>query len=633
MADYTASDTRKFLSIILLCAGVLRLWGIWHGYPYSYYPDEAHFVKRALSFGSGDLNPHWFHKPAFFMYVLFFEYGVFFVIGKIAGMWESVGGFAVSYIKNPGPFYIIGRITVAAFGMGVIVVTYLISKTLFNRKNAVFSALILAVSVGHVMVAKDIKADIPCAFFTILSVYFLILYLKFGRTRSILLSAVFAGIGTATKYYSIVMLAPISVALFWNFRNYNKQFFIYASKRFFLCIIVFYLVYFFCSPYNFIDPLGRKETFGKFLILSEKVVKVVKGESTDELREDEKIAESIDASKISPQLIIKGFFSYIGELNKGMGSIVLILSFLGLVLLVRNLNSAIVCFLLFPFLFMGISILIHPGYAEIRHQVIIYPFIAVAAAYSFTLILDKMTAYHQIGYILIVLLLVPLYGSVQYNMSISKKDTRNIAKAWIEKNISPESRLLLDEGGVELMMSRSNIEKNIVKADNADKKGQFTAHYDTYLKYQFDAVKDAVAYDITYIRFPWWRDSEDKGGVRILDSEFDKDMGNPLIPAGVENYGYYIQNGFDYAVVHSYKYNSFLKENAASKKFPSFKRFYTELFQNAPLVKTFTPESYNAKGPVVKIFRFSRKKSDKSSADLNFSGIAHLCSLYSFSDN
>lgn len=607
MQDFTVANTRKFLFIILISAFILRIWGIWHGYPYSYYPDEAHFVKRALSFGSGDLNPHWFHKPAFFMYMLFFEYGVFFVIGKISGLWQSVGDFAVSFIKNPGPFYIIGRVTVTAFGMGVIFVTFLIAKTLFNRKSAVFSALILSVSLGHVMVAKDIKADIPCAFFTLLSVYFLILYLKSGITRNIFLSAIFAGIGTATKYYSIVMLAPIFAALFCDFKKYDKQYFISASKRFFLCLLAFYLVYFICSPYNFIDPLGRKETFGKFLILSQKVGKMIQGESTEELREDEKIEKSIDASQLSLKLVISGFFDYIGELKNGMGWIVLILFCAGLLLLSINLNRVILCFFLFPLLFAGISIFLHPGYAQIRHQVVIYPFLAVAAAWAFTILLDKITAYHKTGYVLIILLLVPLYSSAKYNIAISKEDTRNIAKAWIEKNIPHNSKLLLDEAGVELMMSPAALKENLKKAGKADEKGQFTAHYDTYLKYQLEAAREGATYDITYIRFPWWRESEDQGGVRKLDSEFDKDMGNPLIPAGVEQYDYYVQNGFDYAVVHSFKYNSFFKENTVSKKFPSFKRFYTELFQNARLIKEFAPDPEYSKGPEIKVFKFTHK--------------------------
>ncbi len=86
----------NIIFLILLLAVTLRILGIWHSYPYSFYPDEAHFVKRALSFGSLDFNPHWFHKPALYMYILFFEYGLYFVIGKILGAWNSVSGFAVS---------------------------------------------------------------------------------------------------------------------------------------------------------------------------------------------------------------------------------------------------------------------------------------------------------------------------------------------------------------------------------------------------------------------------------------------------------------------------------------------------------------------------------------------------------
>ena len=172
--DIAPVKARQLLIGIILLGLFLRLWGIWHGYPYSYYGDEAHFVKRALSFGSGDFNPHWFHKPAFYMYLLFFEYGLFYVFGKIIGFWHSVNDFAVSYIKNPGPFYLIGRITTTAFSTATIVFTYLTAAKLFDRKTGLLSALLLSLTFGHVMVAKDVKADTPCMFFTIVSAYFLV---------------------------------------------------------------------------------------------------------------------------------------------------------------------------------------------------------------------------------------------------------------------------------------------------------------------------------------------------------------------------------------------------------------------------------------------------------------------------
>ena len=89
---------------VFALAEIVRLWGVGHDLPFSYYGDEQHFVKRGLSFGSGDLNPHWFHKPAFYMYILFFDYGVFYCAGWLTGFWSSVADFAVSYVLNRGRF-------------------------------------------------------------------------------------------------------------------------------------------------------------------------------------------------------------------------------------------------------------------------------------------------------------------------------------------------------------------------------------------------------------------------------------------------------------------------------------------------------------------------------------------------
>ena len=167
-----------YLYAILALALFLRLLGIWHGYPYSYYPDEAHFVKRALSFGSGDLNPHWFHKPAFFMYLLFFEYGLYFVFGKLVGFWQSIDEFAVSFVKNPGQFYLIGRLTLVAFSIGTIVVTFLIGERHFRGQTGLFGALLLALSYGLVAASQNVKADIPAIFFASFSTFCLLNYIE-----------------------------------------------------------------------------------------------------------------------------------------------------------------------------------------------------------------------------------------------------------------------------------------------------------------------------------------------------------------------------------------------------------------------------------------------------------------------
>src|SRR6185295_16229594 len=71
------------LAAVLLIAAALRLWGLFHDLPFSYFGDELHFMKRAAALGTGDLNPHWFHKPAFLMYILAGVDGLYYLAGRL----------------------------------------------------------------------------------------------------------------------------------------------------------------------------------------------------------------------------------------------------------------------------------------------------------------------------------------------------------------------------------------------------------------------------------------------------------------------------------------------------------------------------------------------------------------------
>ncbi|MCP4117306.1 MAG: glycosyltransferase family 39 protein [Desulfobacteraceae bacterium] len=601
--DFLKEHHKKYLLYVLLLGAVLRIWGIWHGYPYSFYPDEAHFVKRALSFGSGDLNPHWFHKPGFLMYLLFFDYGLFFVFGKILGVWHTVTEFAVFYVKNPGPFYIIGRLTIVLFSLGAVLMTYLTGTKLGNKGTGVIAALIVAVSFGHVLVTKDIKADIPCGFFTIVSAYYLIGFLKDMKIRNLLLSAAFAGVGTATKMYSLLMLAPITVAVAGmdGFRISGR--FLYKVKMVAYCILLFYFSYFICAPYNFIDPLGRKATFQPFHSLFNKIEMVVTGDKIDKELLDKNLAENIQKTEISLLVYMEAMASYLKVLQKGVGVIVLVLCAAGFFYLpLRRERSEIIGALLYPFLFSFCAVFINPGYSEIRHQVVMYPFLAIISAMVLVKISERIPG--KIGLMIVCLLLYPVYGIFLYNIDISGEDTRNLAKEWIEKEIPAETKILVNENGPRLNTSRAKLSALMLEARRADPNGQFTAHFDKYVDYQLEAAKKLIGYGIDEIRLPWWKEREEKPGIHHLNSEHDRDMGNPLKPVGVNPYGYYVKHGYKYVIVHSEQYGAFLNpKSTLSEKFPMFHQFYTELFQHAVLIKEFVPQKYKTQGPVVKIFR------------------------------
>lgn len=591
--------TKLYIIIIVLVALSLRLLGIWHDYPYSFYPDEAHFVKRALSFGSGDFNPHWFHKPAFFMYFLFIEYGIFFVVGKIISLWSSVEDFAVAFVINPGQFYVLGRISVALFSVGSVLVTYYLGKRHFNVRIGLFGALLLALCYGDISASQDIKADIPASFFTILSAYFLLNFLETRNLKQLAFAIMAAGAGTATKFYPYVMLVPIYVSILYVYAYPLERIKINWQKIIgigFAAILLFYATFFVCSPYNFLDPVGLKSTFGKIIALFNTVNDLVSGTSVK--AETDFINERLSRGA--------AFIDYIQNMihMTGMGLVIGVIAITGFIYMLFARMFKVYILLMFPLLFVFISTFVFPGYAEPRHQLPVYAFFALGGAYLIDQLYNRFGKKQWVVYGLLVLLIHPLVLVIERGLYVSKTDTRNVAKHWIEKNLPANSKIVLDEYGPVLHMSEQQLKKEITVAEQADKQGKFTAHYGKYLKYQLLASRKArAAYTIAEIRFPWWREKEPEDGNFNL-TQADKNMGNPLRPIGVKKLDEYTQDGYEYVIVSSKRYKNFLnKDNDRYHNFPSFRLFYLDLFKRGQLVKEFSPDTDNRPGPIIRIYR------------------------------
>ena len=69
------------LAAVLALAFLLRVWGIGFGVPdVEARPDEALVVGMAVRFLSGDLNPHYFQYPSFFLYL----------VGAVMAVWSGI---------------------------------------------------------------------------------------------------------------------------------------------------------------------------------------------------------------------------------------------------------------------------------------------------------------------------------------------------------------------------------------------------------------------------------------------------------------------------------------------------------------------------------------------------------------
>jgi len=581
---------------VIMFALVLRLWGIWHGYPFSYYGDEQHFVNRAVSFGSGDLNPHWFHKPAFLMYLLFFEYGIFFVIGKVIGLFPTLDSFAISYFQDPWPFILIGRITVTLFGVSTIYVVYKIGEKFWSKSVGLYSSVFLALSYGHIFCGQDVKADVVATFFSALSVFYILNIVNNDyKKRDFILAGLFAGLGAATKYYSIALLPCILIATIYGSVSKKN---ILIIKNYLYTLLCFWGIHFLASPYNFLDYLGRRAAFGRFINLFNKV-SPLKIPGYAELEG----TTNFLAENYQGNYLYNSFIHYVKIMleTEGVGIIIGVIFIISICFIFFKPCIKRVLLLSFPILFSIISIVMCPSYTEARHQLIVYPFFAIAAGIFLCAIHGRLGNKFKINDLVLVLLIFPLVFIVKNNIYISKTDTRTLAKYWIESNIPANTRLILDEESPILKMSKNNLEEYYERSKSINP-GQFTTHLEKYYSYQMKGEYE-ITYDIKEIRHIWWRDKEISDKDAYATTEYDKDMANPVKMVGVNDLEFYIKDGYKYVVTSSYAYASYMIQNKKSINFPSYKKFYEDLFSKGEIIKEFNAEQLRLPGPTIMIIK------------------------------
>jgi hypothetical protein len=201
-----------------ICAAgaALRVWAIHYGLPGVYNPDEIPILNRALALGSNHLNPHNFLYPSLYFYALFVWEGLFFVVGRLAGWFQSLAAFQGAFFIDVSPFITSGRLLTAAFGTLTIPVTYRFASTLYGRAAGLVAAVFLAAAPFAVRDAHYIKHDVPAAFFCALTLMAMAPIVvdpaRARTTRAWLIAGACAGLAMSTHYYTILIVAPIIAA-------------------------------------------------------------------------------------------------------------------------------------------------------------------------------------------------------------------------------------------------------------------------------------------------------------------------------------------------------------------------------------------------------------------------------------
>jgi len=434
--------TWLLLSAIILLGAITRFFNLNFGLPFRYRPDEQIIIEIALKFGSGDLNPHFFDYPSLLFYLLFFIYGIFFVIGKVAGLFGNSTEYMGAYFADPTVWHLIGRSFIALLGTACIPLVYIIGKRAYGKAVGLAAAFWLAFIFIHVRDSHFISTDILMNFFLLCAFLGMTYILKTESLKSVLLTAVFIGLAVGAKYPAGALVIPFVLAVMLKPDSGNSQLsdvenkFINRLKKLVIAYVLMVSVFFITTPFALIDLPGFAEGL---------------------------IGRVDHASTGHSGVVLNGWIHHITfSLRYGLRLPLLLLSIGGILLaIIRRTKSdyLLLSFIFSYYLAIGSS---HTAFA--RYAIPLVPLLLILNARFLVEACERFIKSERIVKPVIIglslLFIAPSFYAVwHFNRLLGTKDTRTIAREWIEENISGGTVVFTAEHGPELTMAREQIKE------------------------------------------------------------------------------------------------------------------------------------------------------------------------------
>ena len=419
-----------FLLAVLVVAAVLRLYGLDHGLPFVYNPDEANIMARSLAVARG-LDPGYYLYPSFFFYFLFGVMGALYVVGRAVGRYGSLGAFQERFFTDPTDFYLAGRLVGVAAALATIVLTYHLAAKHFGRTAARASALFVAVAYFNVRDAHYLKHDVPSGFLLILALWAIDRATQRKTLQAYGVAGVALGVAFATHYY-LMFLAPAFIAFHWASRRLEQFSHVIAAGA--VSAVTFFLL----SPYVVLRlPVALEHMQGNRQIVLDR---------------------SMDTgARIFPSLGLYVDFL----LTQGLGYLLVGLTLVGVLLAWRRGLTELALWGVFPALFF--AFITYTFFAG-RYLNPILPCLAVFAGLSIAS-LETRFGKAFAGLVAGLACLQPLYQSIQIDRLLAGDDTRTLTRRWIVDNVASGETLVLQSYSVPLPQSAASFRRSLEAND------------------------------------------------------------------------------------------------------------------------------------------------------------------------
>lgn len=562
------------LIIIMLLATLLRFWTADFGLPHLFYIDETKIVKRAKLIAGNIIHKRWNIDPQFYQYPTFLtnllaaEYVVYAIgygivttkTGRHRNMQEAIDILFrpsnPAYVYDPYPpiFYLLARLNNAVAGIATVLLCFFLSKLAFDNDDriALLSAFFLSVMFLHTKHSKYPMADSIMAFWTAAAMIYLVKMLLRGDKKDYILSGLFIGLGTSTKYLTIFLTASymLNALLRWRqTRNDKAQ----GNKAWVYAMLGLGMI-----PIGFL--IGTPTFLTRFRQYTKSVIGERKG-----------MGSAVEGGKYGNTQA--GFFDYfyattpswfepytINSLWGAMGIPLLIVTSLAFIYFIykginKDTKNKAVYWDFLIFISLIYWFLAGKGKNRIvRYFVIVAPFLTILTGKFLTDMADRIPCAWVkakkgilLGGVAILLAFPTAIRSVRYNYLMSHTNNRVIAGRWIESNLPRGSKI--------------------------------------WMPILYPPCVSSAMFDIHFYR----------GQQKTADM--------------VAPYYYLKKQGFDYIILSSYDYGpSYSKE--ALRDFPSgtlaMLQFYKEAEEDAEWVKVFESNLKDIPGPTIKIIKIRK---------------------------
>lgn len=451
------------LLAILCCGAALRVWGIRYGLPDVYNPDESSILLRALSLGSGTLNPHNFVYPSLYLYVLAMATGGWFLAEYVMGLTPSLHAFQAAFLVDPSSVYVVARLLSAAAGVATIVATYAAARRVGDRTLARIAAVLLAVSYISVRDAHFVKHDVPVTLFVMLVVLAAWRVWQRGSTWDYALAGGAVGVAFAFHYYAMFTAVPLLAAHWLQVRGIRR---FVLDRRIWLAGVAAIVLFACLSPYVLIDfSVAWRD------IVANRQIVVGRGIS----------AYGPFGAGIEHARLLA---------TQGAGFALIAAALAGIVVLAVEAPGTAIWLWSFPVAFF---LFISNAWPFGRLENPLYPFIAIAGAVAIQRVTRRLRS-SAIAAVLLTAACVaqPLVFSVQLDWLLTRPDTRTLARHWIEANVAPGTAVAVQPYSVQLTMTREALrqalERNLGAADRASRRFKEMLKLDPYPAPAYDVL-------------------------------------------------------------------------------------------------------------------------------------------------